>query len=311
MRTLVILAAALATLVLAQVAPARPGADPAPPAARAVAAGTGVCAPWRVRTLLQGQGWLENLAFDGRGGITLSALADGKLLLLSASGRLSTLDGPVSAPGAQVRRGRVLSFVTGDAPSPAPVGTVDRLDLRTGRRSTWAAGLTSPNGLAFLPNGDAIVSRTSGTGTGLTRIRARDPRHPQLGWAKLDDTNGLALDRARRKLYVARTLSADGEITVVQVADPRRTSVAGRLGPGVLPDDLTRDRRGVLYVAGFGSGAIHRLDPRTHRSCPIASGLEHPTSARFGGPGRHVRHLYVTDAGGHLSELIPPRRPRR
>ena len=162
MRTLAILPAALATLVLAQVAPARPGADPAPPAARAVAAGTGVCAPWRVRTLLQGQEWLENLAFDGRGGITISALDEGKLLRLSAAGRLSTLDAPVSAPGAQVRRGRVLSFVTGDAPDPAPVGTIDRLDLRTGRRSTWAAGLTSPNGLAFLPNGDAIVSRDLG-----------------------------------------------------------------------------------------------------------------------------------------------------
>ena len=29
-----------------------------------------------------------------------------------------------------------------------------------------------------------------------------------------------------------------------------------------------------------------------------------PTSARFGGPGRNPRHLYVTDSGGHLSELV-------
>ena len=78
----------------------------------------------------------------------------------------------------------------------------------------------------------------------------------------------------------------------------------------MLPDDLTLDRRGVLYVAGFGSGAIHRLNPRTHRSCVIAGGLQQPTSARFGGPGRNPRHLYVTDVGGHLSELIPPRRGR-
>ena len=310
MRTLAILAAAVATLVLAQVAPARPGADPAPPSARAVAAGTGVCAPWRVRTLLQGQGWLENLAFDGRGGITISALAQGKLLRLGPNGRLSTLAAPVAGPGGQVRRGRVLSFVTGNGGNPAPVGTIDRLDLRTGRRTTWARGLTSPNGLAFLPSGDAIVSRDVGAGTGLTRVRARDPRHPQVNWARLDDTNGLALAPGGRRLYVARTFSPDGEITTVRVADPSRTGVAGRLGAGVLPDDLTSDRRGVLYVAGFASGAIHRLDPRTRRSCAIASGLEHPTSARFGGPGRNPRHLYVTDSGGHLSELVPPRGTR-
>ena len=122
MRTLAILAAALATLVLAQVAPARTDGDPAPPSARAVAAGTGVCAPWRVRTLLQGQGWLENLAFDGRGGITISALAQRKVLRLGPNGRLSTLVAPVNAPGGQVRRGRVLSFVTGNGPTPRRSG---------------------------------------------------------------------------------------------------------------------------------------------------------------------------------------------
>src|SRR4051794_6341373 len=311
MRTLAMAAAAAAALVLAHAAPARPPADPAAQAASAVPAGSGVCTPWRVRTLLRGQGWLENLAFDRRGGITISALAQGKLLRLAPSGRLTTLAEPVTGPGAQVRRGRGLSFVTGNAPSATPTGTIDRLDLRTGRRTTWARGLTAPNGMALLPNGDAIVSRDVGTGTGLTRIRARDPRHPQVGWAKLDDTNGLALDRSGRRLYVARTFSLDGEVTVLRVADPRRTGVAGRLGAGVLPDDLTSDARGVLYVAGFASGAIHRLDPRTHRSCAIATGLEHPTSARFGGPGRHARHLYVTDPGGPLTEPVPPRRARR
>lgn len=311
MRTLAIPAAATAALVLAQVAPARTGSDPAAGVARPVAAGRGACAPWRVRTLLQGEGWLENLAFDGRGAMTLSALAQGKILRLSPRGRVSTLVASAAAPGGQARRGRTLSFVTGDTGSPAPTGTVDRVDVRTGRRTTWARGLTAPNGLALLPGGDAIVSRTAGSGTGLTRIRARDPRHPQTGWAKLDDTNGLAVDRAGRRLYVARTLSPDGEVTVVQVADPRRTRAAGRLGAGVLPDDLTIDRRGVLYVAGFGSGAIHRLDPRTGRACAIATGLTQPTSARFGGPGWHRDRLYVTDAGGHVSELSPPRRARR
>ena len=32
------------------------------------------------------------------------------------------------------------------------------IDLRTGERRTWARDLVMPNGLVFLPNGDAVVS---------------------------------------------------------------------------------------------------------------------------------------------------------
>jgi SMP-30/Gluconolactonase/LRE-like region len=290
--------ATLAAVIAAVLPTATPAADKAP----------GPCAPWRVKTLLKDQGWLENLAFDGRGGLTISALEQNRLLRLKPSGRLSTLLKPVHAPGGQVRRGRWLYFNTGDTPPLMPDGTIDRLDLRTGRRITWAKGLTMPNGLVLLPNGDAVVSRDIGTGTGLTRIRARDPKHPQLNWAKIDDTNGMAVDPTGRWLYVARTFSPDGEIDRVKIAHPRTVQVVGRLGAGVIPDDMTIDRRGILYVAGVQAGAIFRLDPKTRRSCKIATGLAGPTSVRFGGKGWNPDALYATDSGGHLSLLRPPRR---
>jgi sugar lactone lactonase YvrE len=272
--------------------------------AAASAAPSRACRPWQARTLVSGQGWLENLGFDGRGGITLSALAQNKLLRLSRHGRVSTLLAPVNTPGAQVRRGRFLYFNTGDNASSSPTGTIDRLNLRTGRRTTWTGGLIAPNGLAVLPNGDAVVSRSAG----LTRVRARDRAHPQVDWARVESANGLALAPSRRALYVARTLSATGEIDRVSIADPRRVRAVGHLGAGVLPDDLAVGQDGALYIAGFGSGSIHRLDPRSGASCVIATGLTQPTSPRFGGPGWHRHRLYVTDAGGHLSELTPPRR---
>jgi hypothetical protein len=276
----------------------------AAPPAFAGAPSRGSCAPWHVRTLVSGQGWLENLAFDGRGSITLSALAQGRLLRFSRGGRLSTLLGSVSAPGGQARRGRFLYFNTGDTlGAGGAAGTVDRLDLRTGRRSTWARGLAMPNGLLLLSNGDAIVSGGAGSDRQLTRVPAHDRAHPRLHWARLDGTNGLAVDPSGRWLYVTRTLSSDGEVDRVSIAHPRRVRVAGRLGAGVLPDDMAIDKRGILYVAGFGDGKIHRLDPRTHSSCALASGLTQPTSVRFGGAGWHRHRLYVTDAGGHLSEL--------
>jgi sugar lactone lactonase YvrE len=307
---LAIVGSVIAALALPQASATSELRERGPSASGSASPQRDVCAPWQVRTLLSGQGWLENLGFDGRGSITISALGQGRLLRLSRRARLSTLLTPVFAPGGQARRGRFLYFTTGNLPTAQPTGTIDRLDLRSGTRSTWARGLTAPNGLVFLPNGDAVVSRDFGSGTGLTRVPADDPDHPQFGWARLDDTNGLAVDPSGRWLYVDRTFSPDGEVDRVLISNPSRVEVVGRLGTGVFPDDMTIDKRGILYITGFISGKIHRLDPRTHESCAIASGLAQPTSVRFGRQGWHRRHLYVTDASGHLSELTRPRRRR-
>ncbi|MGZ4250531.1 MAG: SMP-30/gluconolactonase/LRE family protein [Solirubrobacteraceae bacterium] len=272
-------------------------------AARAGAA----CTAWHVRPLVSGQGWLENLSFDGRGAMTISALAKGRILRLTTGRHLSTLLAGVPSPGGERTIGRYLYFNTGDTVPPMPNGTIERLDLRTGKHTTWARGLTMPNGLVILPNGDAVVSRDVGTGTGLTRVPVHNRRHPQFEWARLDDTNGLAIDPSGRWLYTDRTASNDGEVDRISISNPRQVQVVGRLGAGVAPDDLTVDRDGTVYIAGFVSGKIYRLNPRTHASCAIASGLAQPTSARFGGVGWHARDLYVTDAAGHVSELRPAR----
>ncbi len=266
----------------------------------------GGCSSWSVRTLLSGQGWLEDLAFDGRGSITISAISQGRLLKLTRGGELSTLLAPVVAPGGEIRRGHLLYFNSGDTVPIAPTGTVDRLDLRTGRHVTWTRGLTMPNGLAVLPDGDAIVTSVA---TNLTRVPARDPGHPRFNWAAVDDTNGIAVDSSGRWLYVDRTLSSDGEVDRILISHPGRVKVVGHLGAGVQPDDMTVDRQGMLYVAGFGTGKIYRLDPRTGSSCVIVSGLMQPTSAKFGGPGWPSGDLFVTDASGHLSELTRARHP--
>jgi sugar lactone lactonase YvrE len=267
-------------------------------------AAAGACRQWHARTLVSGQGWLENLAFDGRGSITLSALAQGRILRLTRDGHLSTAVDSVFAPGGQAVRGQFLYFNTGDTVGQqAKQGTVDRVNLRTGRRSTWARGIAMPNGLVLLRNGDAIVSGGQGFGRQLTRVPARNPAHPRRNWAKVDGGNGLAVDPSGRFVYVSRTLTPDGEIDRVSIAHPRRISVVARLGTGALPDDMAIDAHGILYVAGFGSGKLYRVDPHRHTSCPIASGLTQPTSARFGGAGWNRRHLYVTDAQGNLSEL--------
>lgn len=266
------------------------------------------CAAWSVRTLLSGQGWLENLAFEPDGSMSISALAQSKILRLRPSGAVSTLVAGVSFPGGgQVRRG-FLYFNTGDVLPPAPTGTVDRLNLRTGKSSIWATGLTIPNGLAVLGNGDAIVTGHVPATTGVSLISASDPTHPHIGWAKIAYTNGIIADPTGHSVYVDQDPPANnhGPVYRIPVSDPQHVERVGELGPGTSPDDMTVDGAGILYIAGYGADKIYRLDPSTHRSCAIASGLQNPTLARFGGPGWRTDDLYVTSGQGYLYQLTPP-----
>ena len=275
---------------------------------------SGACVPWQASTVLAGQGLLENLVFDGRGGLLLSASGQGAILRLSRHGELATLIDDVYAPGGlRVRRG-VLYFNTGDSAVSGVQGIADgaleRYRFETGRRSVWARGLTMPNGLVFLPNGDAVVSRDLGTGTGMTRIRARDPEHPQFNWARLDDSNGMAVDPTGRWLYTVETFAREARVYRIRITNPSRIEVVAALGDGMTLkglDDMTIDRRGRLYITANIAGEVIRLNPRTGATCVLASGLRNPSAVKFGrGPGWSERSLYVTGFDGAVVRLTPP-----
>lgn len=266
------------------------------------------CSTYTVRTLLSGQGWLESLAFDGRGGLTISALTQGRILRLTRRGHLTTLLDHVSAPGGEIVRGRSLYFTTGDIVPPAANGTIDRLDMRTGSHTTWARGLAMPNGLAFLPDGDAVVTRDIETGvpaTDVTLVPAHNRRHPRTNWIRIPDANGITVDPSGRWLYVDRSFTTDAIVDRVAIDRPRRVQGITRLGAGVIADDMSIDAAGRLYIAGFGTGRIYRLDPRAHASCAIARGMINPTAVIFGGRGWPTDDLFVTSASGYVYELKP------
>src|SRR4051812_42711828 len=132
------------------------------------------CTGWTQKTVKAGLGSLENLEFDGSGGLLLSASGPGAIERLTPDRNVTTLVPDVNAPGGQRVVGRTLYFNTGDAAQSGlmgtPDGTLDRFDLDTHERSTVASGLTMPNGLAILPNGDFVASRDIGSGTGITRV---------------------------------------------------------------------------------------------------------------------------------------------
>jgi sugar lactone lactonase YvrE len=296
-----------ATLVLSAFIAAVPNAAAADPAA---------CGPWAQRTIKAGLGSLENLEFDGTGGLLLSASGPQAIERLTPDGNVATLIRNVNAPGGQRLVGRALYFNTGDSAQSGLTGTADgtieRFDLDTHARTTFASGLTMPNGLAILPSGDFVVSRDIGTGTGITRVQLSDPGHPQANWAKLDDQNGMAVDPTGTWLYAVQTFTADSAVWRFRISDPNDNAIVASLaGPSPKGlDDMTIDAGGVLYIAANGTGEVIRLDPATGSHCLIATGLQNPSSLKFGrGPGWSAERLYVTAFDGTVRELTPPATP--
>jgi hypothetical protein len=292
------LAFALAAFVAA--VPSAGAADPA-------------CSPWTQRTVKSGLGSLENLEFDGTGGLLLSASGPGAIERMTPDGTVTTLVPDVNAPGGQRVVGRTLYFNTGDSAQSGLAGTadgtLDRFDLDTKKRGTVATGLTMPNGLAILPNGDFVVSRDIGSGTGITRIPHDDPAHPQTNWAKLDDQNGMAVDPTGSFLYAVQTFTQDSAVYRIRITDPSDMSVVATLadpGPKGL-DDMTIGPDGILYVAANLTGEAIRVDPTTGEHCVIAGGMQNTSSLKFGrGPGWRADSLYVTGFDGVVREVSPP-----
>jgi hypothetical protein len=277
------------------------------------AASATACVPWNVRTIASGLGVLENLEPDGTGGLLVSNNGAGEIDRLTPDGTASTLIPNVPSPGGERVRGGFLYFNTGDSPQAGLVGTTDgtvrRYDLSSGALTIWSSGLSMPNGLVFLPSGDAAVSRVS-PGWGITRIPAGDPAHPQRNWVATNDSNGMAVDPTGTWLYFDETFQPGGLVMRARIADPSDVEQVASLGQGLVLDDMTIDHQGVLYIAAnrpAPAGEVIRLDPSTGTSCVIATGLGDPSAVKFGcGPGWPSDHLFVVGFEGAVYDLSAP-----
>ena len=268
------------------------------------------CARWTDSTVASGLGSIENLGFDGRGGLLLAATDRRAIAHLTPDGRLSTLVPDAQAPGGLATVGNNLYFNTGNAAASAVAnrddGTVERFNLDTGVRTRHTSRLVAPNGLALLPGGDLVVSRALGAGATLTRLPARSPERPDRGWANTEG-NGLVIDPSGVWLYTVHTFKADSPVLRIDIQDPRRIQTVASLGAAKGPDDLTVDTAGRLYVAGNASGEVFRVDPASGATCVIATGLGRPSAVKFGcGAGWDGQRLYVSNFDGTVRALTPP-----
>ncbi|MFC9996030.1 SMP-30/gluconolactonase/LRE family protein [Nocardia sp. NPDC127526] len=299
------LAATQLGILLTLIAPGTAGATPE----------IAECGVWAKSTIASGHGTLENLAFDGRGGLLLSELSltgsGGALRRLTPDGALSTV-APIESPGGIVVSGATAYINSGNTLrsglTDTPDGSIQSVDLTTGTVTTAASGLRMPNGLAQLPDGSFVVSRDLGSSTALTRIAAdgtgAHPLAPDLTF-----TNGLAYDPSRRKLFVSTTFDSTTTIAAIAIdnpsAAPTRITLPG-FGPLNSADDLTLGPDGAVYVTLNVAGQVVRVDPDTGHHCTIADNLPFATSVRFGqGPGWDPNSAYVTSFLGTVTRLTP------
>lgn len=74
-----------------------------------------------------------------------------------------------------------------------------------------------------------------------------------------------------------------------------------------LPDGMTVDAEGLLWIAFWGAGAVRRYTPEGFLSAVIEIPVSLVTSCAFGGPG--LQDLYITSASGPLDPQQAAQQP--
>ncbi|TMC48802.1 MAG: hypothetical protein E6J14_10125 [Chloroflexi bacterium] len=263
--------------------------------------------------------WREELAFDGHGGMWVSPIQDNHLERYDPNGNV-TETVPVPGPGGLVLGPDGLIYANTSG-GPAGNGVV-RFDPTLPRPtpSVFVSGLPGVNASAFDGAGFLYVS-TEDQPPSVLRIRpdgSRDTAWEQA--AAFYGANGVAV--AGSDLFAAITWDQRSPIELVPLADPAAHRTLTQLSFGALSrepaiyqpdpnapllpkglDDLTVGPDGRLYVVGFASGELLRVDPTTGQSCLLVSGLVSPTAVQFAvafGSFDPKRDLFVTEATGRI-----------
>ena len=132
-----------------------------------------------------------------------------------------------------------------------------------------------------------------------TRVLAGLTISNGIGWSPDGATMYLA-DSGTGRVEAFDFDSDSGDIS-------RRRTLVRIEQPGVVPDGLTVDEDGGIWVALWGGGAIQRYAPDGSVLTTVRLPVDRPTSCAFGGPDRAM--LFVTTARAGLDGAALARQP--
>ncbi|MFF6776786.1 SMP-30/gluconolactonase/LRE family protein [Streptomyces sp. NPDC012637] len=115
-----------------------------------------------------------------------------------------------------------------------------------------------------------------------------------IGWSLADPALAYYVDSPTRRVDALRV--EDGRVV------DRRPFATVEPGAGV-PDGLTVDAEGCVWIALWDGGRLHRYTPAGALERVVPLPVSRPTACAFGGPG--LRDLYVTTARAGLADPEP------
>jgi sugar lactone lactonase YvrE len=194
------------------------------------------------------------------------------------------------------------SILNGTTGTLNPQAGLLRIDPRTGNHHLYVDGLAMANGVARMRDGTIFASDDGGIGVD----RVGPDRTVENAWATVVSSNGMAVGRSGRWLYVNQTFQP-AAIQRVRTNDPAQVEPYFTPGPADIAaglDGMTRDRGDNLFVAANPIGELWRVQPDGN-ACVVADGLG-MASAVAHGRSRHNfsrGNLYVVDFDGRLIEV--------
>jgi sugar lactone lactonase YvrE len=204
-----------------------------------------------------------------------------------------SLPKPPTAIAMRRRGGLLILFRRGYAlvETPQPGATIEQTHSLELGDERFNDGKVDPAGRMWVGSMDRKLKNPIGR---LYRFAPETGLHPVdegfilsngLGWSPDARTQYFAETRSRN-IYSYDYDKASGAI------GPRRVfaTIDGDGGP----DGLTIDAKGHVWVAIFGSGAIHRYRPNGTLALRLNLPIAHPTSCTFG--GEDLRTLYITSS---------------
>ena len=206
-------------------------------------------------------------------------------------GEVSAVVPRAQAPGWVVAAGHRLLLRDGEREQTLGAVELDRTDNRFNdcrcdpQGRLWAGTMSGRRA-----PGTAALYRLRGGGE-IERVIAGTTISNGLGWSPAGDRMYF-IDSTTQRIDVLDFDAASGDVAnrraLVEV-DPRDG----------LPDGMTVDAEGGIWVCLFGGGAVRRYSPEGVLEAAIALPVTNPTSAAFG--GADLRTLYVTTARHRLS----------